>query len=78
MTAKQSSEIPTCSKHNVPLEDDDCNRCGGNGYTEEDLEEQDDPLLCGNGTCYRCNGSGILIAWNCPECEFEHDVLEDE
>jgi DnaJ-class molecular chaperone len=74
--------VKICEKHNQPFVDSDCTRCGGNGYTESDIEDMQDPIsFHSNGECYRCKGSGVLISWSCPVCDDEirwEDEQEDE
>lgn len=65
-----------CTKHNVDLEDTDCSRCGGNGYTESDIDDFHNPIEWHSGDCYVCKGSGILKKWVCHLCEEEFQEEE--
>ena len=69
--------IHECQKHKVPLEDVDCPRCRGNGATDSDLDELDNPISWHDGKCHYCKGHGILAAASCPDCEQEQ-IDEDD
>ena len=61
-----------CEKHKVPYEDTDCGRCNGNGYTDSDIEDMDNPIEWADGNCFQCKGSGVLKDWSCPTCDEEY------
>ena len=63
-----------CKTHiDVTLEDDECGRCGGNGYTEQDIEDMNNPVEWHNtGNCWQCKGTGMWkksLCWKCQESE---------
>lgn len=59
----------------------DCYRCGGNGFTDSDLDDMDNPLEWHNsGQCYACKGAGKGFL-ECPVCEEDYRMeqeLEDD
>lgn len=67
-----------CEVHKIPLGKVACHRCDGDGYTEWDIEERDNPLSSSDGSCYRCRGSGTVTG--CADCEEEahYQMLNDE
>ena len=68
-----------CEKHKTAYEDVDCYRCGGDGHTQSDIEEMDNPIAWhDDGNCYMCKGTGSLLNWSCPDCEQETKDLEDD
>ncbi len=60
-----------CKKHKVQKYYADCSRCDGDGYTQSDLDDLDDPLSFSDGSCYACKGSGRANYKTCEECELE-------
>ena len=61
-----------CEKHKIAKYYDDCDRCNGNGYTDFDIEEMDNPIsFHSNGDCYVCKGSGRAPYKSCELCEEE-------
>lgn len=70
--------ILECKTHKIPFQDSDCPRCGGNGYTESDIDDFNDPFTSSSGCCYVCKGSGVLKKSFCEECEMEMRNAIDE
>lgn len=73
MTPASSEAKPKCKTHGTFLEDTDCPRCRGNGYTDSDIEELDNPASWHDGRCHTCGGTGEVKEWYCPDCEVEDD-----
>ena len=71
-----------CNKHkNQKLFVGLCYRCGGNGYTDHDLEEMDNPIAWHNdGNCWQCRGTGNG-SLECPLCEeeaqYQYEIEQD-
>lgn len=67
-----------CEKHTTTKKTvGDCSRCDGDGFTQSDLEDMDDPTSWHNdGRCRRCKGTGegFLI---CETCEEEQRQKEE-
>lgn len=68
---------PKCSRHGNELMDGPCGRCGGDGYTEFDIDEMDNPLAWhDDGSCWQCKGTGVWKKSFCIDCEHETEVDE--
>lgn len=71
-----------CEKHkSTKKEIGICSRCDGDGFTESDLEDMNDPTTWHNdGRCRQCKGTGNGFL-ECPICEedyrFEQEMQED-
>ena len=74
MTEKQF-----CKKHpKVQMTRGDCGRCGGDGYTDRDLEDKDDPTTWHNdGRCHQCRGTGQGFL-ECDICEEDYRMEQEE
>lgn len=75
MTQKVFCKIHTKNEMTIGI----CNRCDGDGFTEFDLDEMDNPLAWHNkGDCYQCNGTGQGFL-ECDICEedFRHEQESD-
>ncbi len=68
-----------CKTHSdIKLDDSDCPRCDGEGFTDSDVEAMDDPLdWHSDGACYSCKGSGVWKNSYCWKCENDSDIDED-
>lgn len=62
------SEAPICEKHKVKMGIGECYRCGGDGYTDQDIEDMDNPLEFSDGNCWQCKGTGRGF-YDCELCE---------
>lgn len=59
-----------CEKHKIEMIRPDCHRCRGNGYTDSDIEDMDNPIEWHNsGDCWQCKGSGAAPWLVCEFCE---------
>lgn len=75
-----TNDKPKCEKHKMVMEFGDCGRCRGNGYTESDIEDLDDPLTFhADGSCYQCKGSGVSPFPSCETCdeEYQEELFND-
>ena len=77
MTGKANEE-QFCKKHpKEKMSHGDCHRCGGNGFTDGDLEDTDDPTTWHNsGNCYSCKGSGLGFL-ECEICEEDYRTQQE-
>jgi DnaJ-class molecular chaperone len=63
------SDTPKCEKHKVKLDDEECYRCHGEGY----IEEEDDFIVrqINIVKCWECRGDGWFRNSRCWQCEEE-------
>jgi DnaJ-class molecular chaperone len=69
----QSAERAKCSKHGIPLDDEECGRCDGEGVLEDDddLLHERPPHV----KCWGCGGRGFHAEASCYACNEE--ILEE-
>ena len=67
-----------CRQHpKIKMQIGDCPRCGGEGYTQYDLDEMDNPIAWHNdGTCWQCKGTGRGFL-ECEVCEEEYRMQQE-
>lgn len=67
-----------CKKHTkTKLVVGDCYRCGGEGFTQRDIDDMNDPLEWHNdGNCFQCKGTGNGFL-ECPDCEEDYRMQQE-
>jgi hypothetical protein len=73
------SEDVYCDKHpKIKMKIGECYRCGGDGYTDSDIDEMNDPMSWhSDGNCWQCKGTGRGFL-ECHVCEMEAEEELEE